>query len=187
MVIASANAQAPSGVLGLPCMPNDSTLRAWQTIAPSLGQNPGVMLELFNEPCKGSKAESQKEWAMEMQPLIDAVRSTGAKNILLLDGLFYARQTKGLFPLVHDSLPGRMALAVHPYLNKATFLTEKQWQDSFGSDAALISDDRDGMERGGRLRGREPAGPRPIPWSAICSACTSESSAGASTRNTASW
>ena len=108
---------------------------SWKTLAPHLANDPGVMFELFDEPCKWNKPETQQEWAHEMQPLIDAVRQTRGRNILLLDGLWYARQTKGLFPMVRDPLPNRMALAVHPYLVKDAFVTEKQWNDMFGSDA----------------------------------------------------
>lgn len=136
VVIAALNAQAPSGASDLPCMPGDSAVRAWKALAPGLANDGGVMLELFNEPCKWGKPEVQKEWAQGMQPIIDAVRAAGAKNILLLDGLWYARQTNGLFPLVHDSMPNRMALAVHPYLVKGSFVNEQQWRDMFGASAA---------------------------------------------------
>ena len=135
VVIAMLNAQGPSGLTGLPCMPGDSTVRAWRALAPGLAHDDGVMFELFNEPCKSSTPDSQKEWMQGTQPIVDAIRAEGAKNILLLDGLWWARQTKGLFPLVHDSLPNRTALAVHPYLVKDTFATEKQWNDMFGADA----------------------------------------------------
>lgn len=135
VVIPSMDAQDENGVMNLPCMPGDSAVRAWKTLAPHLANDPGVMFELFDEPCKWNKPETQREWAHEMQPLIDAVRQAGARNILLLDGLWYARQTRGLFQIVHDPLPNRMAMAVHPYLVKGTFVTEEQWSDMFGSDA----------------------------------------------------
>lgn len=135
VVIAVLNAQAPSGRTDLACMPDDSAVRAWQALAPALADDSGIMLELFTEPCKWSNPDSQKEWARGMQSIIDAVRRAGAKNILLLDGLWYARQIDGLFPLVHDTLPDRMAFAVHPYLVKGTFESEAQWRAIFGASA----------------------------------------------------
>ncbi|MHB8812757.1 MAG: cellulase family glycosylhydrolase [Steroidobacteraceae bacterium] len=136
VVIPSMDAQGENGILDLPCMPNDSAVRAWRTLAPRLANDPGVMLELFDEPCKWNKPETRTEWARETQAIIDAVRTAGARNILLVQGLFWARQTNGLFPLLHDPLPNRLALAVHPYLVKDIFVNESQWQAAFGVDAA---------------------------------------------------
>lgn len=135
VVIVVVNSQAPSGLADLPCMPNDSTVRAWKTLAPSLMNDQGIMLELFNEPCKSLNAGSKAEWVASMQAMIDAVRGGGATNILLLDGLWWARTTNGLFPLVHDKLPNRMALAVHPYLIKDAYVNEAQWRNQFGASA----------------------------------------------------
>jgi endoglucanase len=117
------------------CMPSEGTARAWKTIAPSFTHDRGIMFELFNEPCKSLNEQSKAEWVQGMQNLIDTVRSLGSTNILLLDGLWWARTTNGLFPLVHDTLPNRMALAVHPYFSKGAFQNEKQWHDQFGASA----------------------------------------------------
>ncbi|MBB5341378.1 cellulase family glycosylhydrolase [Tunturiibacter gelidoferens] len=136
VVIPSMDAQGENGILNLPCMPNDSTVRAWKTLAPHLANDPGVMLELFDEPCKWNKPETRTEWATETQAIVDAIRDTGGRNILLVQGLWWARQTNGLFPLLHDHLPNRLALAVHPYPVKDAFVNEVQWQSMFGVDAA---------------------------------------------------
>jgi hypothetical protein len=136
VVIPSMDAQAENGLPGLPCMPGDSAVRAWQAVAPALSHDRGVMFELFDEPCKSSNAQARQEWAQSMQALVSAVRRLGATNILLLDGLWWARSTNGLLPLVHDTIPDRLALAVHPYLVKDAFVTPKQWHDHFGASAA---------------------------------------------------
>lgn len=159
IVIPSMDAQAENGVPNLPCMPNDSTVRAWQTLAPSLANDAGVMLELSDEPCKSNNAEARREWAQSMQAVIDALRKLGAKNILLLDGLWWARSTNGLFPLVHDGLRDRMALAVHPYLVKDAFVREKQWHDQFGASAAqypMIATEWNATETNGCVDERTP-------------------------------
>ena len=135
VVIVSIDAQSENGILNLPGMPNDSTVRAWRTLVPRLAKDSGILLELFNEPALPSNAQSQKQWAQSTQAVIDAVRHEGASNILLVDGLWYARSTNGLFPLVRDTIPNRLALAVHPYLARGIFVTEKQWNDQFGSSA----------------------------------------------------
>jgi endoglucanase len=143
VVIVSMDAQGENGIPNLSGMPNESTFRAWQTLAPPLLHDPGVMLELFNEPSRANWGEAQKEWAGEMQMLIDGVRKMGATNILLLDGLGYAQSTNDLFTLVHDSMHDRMALAVHPYFNgmkaeigKASFNPQDYFYKHFGASAA---------------------------------------------------
>ncbi|MBV8925179.1 MAG: cellulase family glycosylhydrolase [Bradyrhizobium sp.] len=135
VVIVSVDAQSENGIPNLPGMPNDSTVRAWQTLAPQLAKDHGIMLELFNEPALSSNPQSQSQWAQSTQAVIDAVRNKGATNILLVDGLLYGRSTNGLFRLVHDTISNRLALAVHPYLSKGGFVTEKQWNDQFGASA----------------------------------------------------
>lgn len=126
------------GTPDLKCMPSASTVRAWQSLSPELPKDQAIMLELFNEPCKKGDAAVQAEWATGMQTLIDAVRARGARNILLLDGLDWARITNGLFPLVHDSVPDRMALAIHPYLVGGAFDTPQRWEAAFGASARMF-------------------------------------------------
>ena len=109
------DAQAENGLPNLPCMPYDSTIRAWKAIEQSLKHDKGIMLEIFNEPCRADSPDGRKTWSQGMQSLIDSLRSDGAENILLLDGLGFAQHTDGLFPLVHDRLPNRLAMVVHPY------------------------------------------------------------------------
>ncbi|QAU48216.1 cellulase family glycosylhydrolase [Bradyrhizobium guangzhouense] len=122
------------GTQDLKCMPSASTVRAWETLAPLLPPDSAIMLELFNEPCKKGDGV-QAEWASEMQTLIDTVRGRKAGNILLLDGLDWARITNDLFPLVHDSMTNRMALAIHPYLVGGAFDRRQQWDVKFGASA----------------------------------------------------
>ena len=135
-VIVSMDAQAENGISNLPCMPSDSTVRAWRSIAPSFVHDSGVIFELFNEPCKyEGNPKSRTEWAQTMQPVMDELRGFGATNIFLLDGLGYGHSIEGLFPLVHDRLHNRLAMAVHPYLVKNNYVTVSQWREEFGNDA----------------------------------------------------
>ena len=51
-----------------------------------------------------------------MQGLIDALRAAGAENVLLVDGLQFARNLAGAPPL--DDPLGQLGYAVHPYLGR---------------------------------------------------------------------
>ncbi|NYF51104.1 cellulase family glycosylhydrolase [Tunturiibacter gelidoferens] len=139
VLVVSMDAQAENGIPNLPCMPSDSTARAWKALAPSLINDPGVIFELFNEPCRDNWDQGRKEWAGEMQTLIDMFRSMGARNILLADGLSFSQSTNGLFPLLHDSIPNRLAMAVHPYFNglskEPSTPPETYFENHFGKDA----------------------------------------------------
>ncbi|WP_353073618.1 cellulase family glycosylhydrolase [Tunturiibacter gelidoferens] len=143
VVICSMSWGDSGGLQNMAGMPDDGTTRAWQSLAPGFVHDPGVMFELFNEPkLDWNKAGSHQIWAQDMQALIDEVRSLGATNILLLDGLGYAQWTNDLFPLVHDRLPNRMAMAVHPYLdpmrNEAHLDPQEYWRKHFSLSAAQV-------------------------------------------------
>ena len=80
----------------------------WQSVAGTFGSNPAVMFDIFNEPKPSiSDVRNWKCWrdgcalasdypghpafqVAGMQSLIDAVRSTGARNVILVGGLGYA-------------------------------------------------------------------------------------------------
>lgn len=164
VVIPSMDAQAENGIPGLPCMPDDSTVRAWKTLAPSLLKDEGVMLEIFDEPCRANWTEGRKDWARRMQAVIDSLRGMGATNILLVDGLGYGQWTNDLFPLLHDTLQSRMALAVHPYfdgLSKEPATPPLDYfQARFGKDAGrypIIATEWNATESNGCVDDRTPA------------------------------
>lgn len=139
VLVVSMDSQAENGIPDLPCMPGNNTTRAWKTLAPSLINDTGVVFELFNEPCRDNWDQARKEWAGEMQSLIDMFRSMGARNILLVDGLGFSQSTNGLFPLLHDSIPNHLAMAVHPYFNglikEPSTPPETYFENHFGKDA----------------------------------------------------
>ncbi|MDR3518747.1 MAG: cellulase family glycosylhydrolase [Azospirillaceae bacterium] len=164
IVVVSMDAQAENGLPDLPCMPNDSTARAWKTLAPSLLKDAGVIFELFNEPCRANWDQGRKDWAKGMQPLIDMLRAMGAKNILLVDGLGYAQSTNDLFPLLHDAIPNRLALAVHPYFDElakeGAAQPDAYFTAHFGKDAdryPIIATEWNATETNGCAGARTPA------------------------------
>jgi hypothetical protein len=164
VVIANMDAQGENGVPNLPCMPGESTVRAWKALVSSLANDPGVMLELFNEPCRANWDQARKEWASEMQTLIDTVRTMGAKNILLVDGLGFAQSTNDLFTLLHDGMPNRLALAVHPYFDglkkEPSTPPETYFFEHFGKDAArypTLATEWNAVDTNGCVDDRTPA------------------------------
>jgi hypothetical protein len=160
VVIVSMDAQGENGIEGLPCMPDQSTVRAWQTLAPALVHDKGVLLDVFNEPCKTGRPDDRAEWTQGTQAVINALRALGSENILLMEGLHSGRTTAGLFPTVHDSLDNRLALAVHPYLSKGWFDSPEKWEREFGSSAAkypTIADEWNALAVGGSCFGDLPA------------------------------
>ena len=122
--------------------PSDATVRAWQALAPRFNGDPDVLYELFNEPQNQPDPRGWTVWrdggppegnqgtpAVGHQAVLDAVRATGARNVVLADGARYAQRLDGL-PLLHDPL-GQVAYAVHPYLI-AALRGPSTWSSAFG-------------------------------------------------------
>ncbi len=92
--------------------PEDSAVEFWKDAAARYKNNPAVLFDVFNEPTgipwdvwqKGGdfqvkqkgKAELLTKHSTGMQALVDAVRSTGAKNIIVAGGLGYAYDLSGV-------------------------------------------------------------------------------------------
>jgi endoglucanase len=111
----------------------------WSQVAAAFKNNPAVMFELFNEP-QGNYPPTTADWNnyvkggltgsqdVGTQQLLTAIRSTGATNVVLVDGLDYAAtfgnnnnpnigndQSPGLI-LPTDTLnPAQLAAAQHYY------------------------------------------------------------------------
>jgi endoglucanase len=128
-VILSLQWQSPSGLKGLPGMPGTSAYRAWREILPVVVNDPGVMLELFNEPAAPNPT-GFPEWARGFQALIDHLRSLGAGNVILVDGIGYARFLPTDTPRLYDPI-GQLGYAIHPYI-LGQYKTEPNWEAAFG-------------------------------------------------------
>jgi endoglucanase len=92
--------------LGQAPMPNrDHTPEFWREVAAAYKGNNGVVFDLFNEPFPDNNADTPEAWrcwhdggtcsgmtfqAAGMQELVDAVRSTGATNVIIVGGVQYA-------------------------------------------------------------------------------------------------
>jgi hypothetical protein len=129
-VIVSMQWQGPSGRRDPTGLPSATTRRAWREIAPAVGEDRGILLEIFNEPKIGNNTPAHwARWQEGMQPLIDTLRRAGSRNVLLVGGVKYSHSFDGA-PELHDPL-GQLGYTVHPFLTKNN-QTEKQWQRKFG-------------------------------------------------------
>jgi endoglucanase len=88
-------------------MPDESAIRFWKSVAGAFKGNDAVIFDLFNEPYPeladhGNESEGWQCWlrgghctgisyrVAGMQSLVNAVRSTGADNVIMLGGLAWA-------------------------------------------------------------------------------------------------
>jgi endoglucanase len=121
-------------------MPDASTARFWQLIAPRYKGDPGVWFDLFNEPAFVPGATNQQlVWHIwqyggygfvGMQHLVKLIRATGAQNIILAEGLNKAKTLSGLPS--HMLTGGNIAYAVHPYFTGSYWSKPKAWEANWG-------------------------------------------------------
>jgi hypothetical protein len=138
-VIVSLQSGRESGEDSPAGLPTDSTRRSWANLAPHFANDPGVMLELFNEPSRerhrGNSAPdpSWSEWRSAMQSVLDIIRRAGAHNVVIADGLKFAHVLRGA-PDLSDP-DKKVVYAVHPYPRVDSFQTPQDWDDAFGQFA----------------------------------------------------
>ena len=112
--------------------PNESCVNFWKDTAVRYKNNPAVLFDIFNEPHGTSWDVWQKGGAVEikqkngsvqtiqgvgMQALVNAVRSTGAKNIIIAGGLDYAYDLTGILKgyALNDQNGNGIMYATHFY------------------------------------------------------------------------
>lgn len=96
-------------------VPDDSTVRAWQAIVDEVKKDRGILFEIYDEPSlKDPTPGNWEMWRKGMQSTVNAVRASGAKNVILLDGLRTSHILEGS-PKVDDPT-GQLGYAIHPYL-----------------------------------------------------------------------
>lgn len=123
----------------------DHSLTFWTSIANTFKSNPAVVFELFNEPflnfdfsgdawsymMKGTNGafsgypassstgvwkDVKQPWAIaSYQQMLDAVRATGASNVVLVGTMMYAQDFSGWLANRPTDPLGQMAAAWHPY------------------------------------------------------------------------
>jgi hypothetical protein len=120
------------------CAPDQHSVDFWRTVATTFRGDSSVWFELYNEPHDiswqvwrdGGRiacSDGTRYDAVGMQQLVDAVRGTGAANIVLAGGLDWAYDLSGV---TGHPLSGRnIAYATHPYVWKGGAAS---WDVAFG-------------------------------------------------------
>ncbi len=135
-VILSDQDEAQTGETNEPGLPGGGAQGAWANLlmtAPWIGQDTGIVLEIYNEPFVGVTPEGPPptaewvQWQTAMNALISTIRGTGAKNVLIADGLEHAEELTGALPLTDTVSP--VIYGSHPYAHNY------QDQNAAGVDA----------------------------------------------------
>ena len=128
VVILSIQDQGPSGGQSH-AQPSEATIRDWQTLTARFNGDQNVIYEMFNEPQNRPTPAGWQAWRNGHQPVLDAIRSTGATNVVIADAGQFGQRLDGV-PLLHDPL-GQVAYGVHPYLTH-TLREPADWEPGFG-------------------------------------------------------
>lgn len=115
-------------------LPGPGTRRIWERFAREFADDRGVLFELLNEPQPEPNAENWKKWKQEMTNTAQTVRRTGARNVIIADGLGAGQILDGA-PLLDDP---QVAYASHPYADNRTGQegqTKGAWENKFGAFA----------------------------------------------------
>lgn len=142
--------------IGQHVMPDDKSVLFWRDIAKRYANHPAVLFDLYNEP----HSVSWRVWrdggdvteqfgrlphrtelryrAVGMQPLLDAVREAGAKNVAIVGGLDYAYDLSGVVrdgPLIDNGGDG-VLYANHAYPFKGDRLDA--WEAKMAAAARVV-------------------------------------------------
>jgi endoglucanase len=137
IVIISMQDEAQTGQSHPAPLPDAGTERAWTQIVPSVKQDSGIMLELFNEPHPTPSPKNWVLWAAAMNKMIADVRELGSQNVLIADGLENGQVLNGA-PLLSDRFK-QIVYSSHPYATKSSGSrdqTKSAWEKKFGNFSA---------------------------------------------------
>lgn len=136
---------------GLTPMPNrDHSVDFWVSVASRFKGDNRIVFELYNEPYPDNNSNTTAAWtcwrdggscpgmsyqAAGMQELVDAVRSTGATNLILLGGVQYSNSLWRWAEFKPHDPASNLAAAWHIY-NFNWYTTAAAWEEMAGSLAA---------------------------------------------------
>ncbi|WUH93414.1 cellulose binding domain-containing protein [Streptomyces sp. NBC_00433] len=125
----------------------------WTSVANTFKSNTSIVFDLFNEPYPDRAASSTDQaWACwkdggtcpgisypvaGMQDMLDAVRGTGAQNVVLLGGLAYSNDLTGWLAHEPTDPTGNLAAAVHVY-NFNSCANSACWDSQLAPVAAKV-------------------------------------------------
>jgi hypothetical protein len=164
--------------IGQRVMPDRNSVTFWKAIAAVYKNHPAVLFDLFNEPhdvswdvwLNGGKVMERDRRtgteltfeAVGMQALLNAVRETGAANVVVVGGLNWAYDMSGFLAgkRLADPQGNGVVYANHAYPNKGD--TVPQWVAKMRAAAkelpVIVA------EFGTEERGPSSAGPRAEQW-----------------------
>lgn len=138
-----------NGTVGPQRLPDGLTQEAWSQLAPALGTDPGVVLEIFNEPSSLAECGSPQSWShwangcmtgvtpRGMVRLANYVRGLAPDNVILMDGDLSAETFAGFSRAYYAGIPSNVGFAVHPYNYAATSsdlsTDQSDWESKFGT------------------------------------------------------
>jgi len=117
-------------------LPDTNSIAFWKDIAQVYKDDPAVLFDLYNEPAHitwdqwfkgGTMTETNKQTnnvkitltyeSVGMPALVDAIRSTGAKNVIVAGGISFAYEVDGILEgrQLSDPTGNGVIYAVHPY------------------------------------------------------------------------
>jgi endoglucanase len=142
----------------LPMADADHALDFWTAVATAFSGMSGVIFDLYNEPyVDTSNAATSDPWdcwlhgcmidaggsissswrSTGMQNLVDAVRATGAKNVIMVGGLAYANDLSGWVAHKPTDPTGNLAASFHEY-NFNTCSDMTCWMTDIQQVAAVV-------------------------------------------------
>ncbi len=151
-------------------MPDRNSLAFWKDIAPLFKGSPAVLFDLYNEPAHinwdqwfagGSMTEQDEKTgatlhyvSVGMPRLVGAIRSAGARNVIVAGGINWAYEVGGILEGRELADPGGdgVVYAVHPYPHSYPGLGEEtisQWtarMEAFSARLPIIAAEFGSME-----------------------------------------
>ncbi len=125
------NAPGDQVAHGQQSMPDrDNSPEFWRQVANRFKTNSSVLFDLYNEPHPGVDRPRTEDWlcwrdgghcadvpfvAAGMQELIDAVRSTGATNIVVVNGNYWSNDLSRFLEFKPNDSAGQMVAGWHVY------------------------------------------------------------------------
>jgi hypothetical protein len=141
-----------------PMIDRTNGLPFWHSIADTFKGDGGIVFDLYNEPfldvVNTNHAYNDDPWscwrlgcevqwltetyiAAGMQPIIDEVRDAGAKNVVLLGGLDYANDTRGMPGHWPSDRANQAAASIHVYADKRC-KDETCWNAEIGGVSPFV-------------------------------------------------
>jgi hypothetical protein len=129
------NAPGDESALNQEPMPDQHSIDFWKQVAAMFALNRSVLFDLFNEPWPDNESTSAAAWscwqlggcavrstngtdtytAVGMSQLLSAVRSTGARNVVMLGGVNYASNLGEWLKYAPSDPAHELAASLHSY------------------------------------------------------------------------